>query len=222
MTILSGNAVEVLKTLEPESVDLCFTSPSPLGHDNYGIGSLTGSEKYIEALVDVFEQVHRVLKPSGCMWIQMGDYHIEGELPCIPEQLLMSLKYHWFIRSKLIWHRTEKFEMQEDYNRFVRDWEYLFFLTKSKDHYFNNPKNRVIASVLGAPYEKPKFLESGFPKSLIAFAISKSCPLNGVVLDVFGGSGTTAVVAKEMGRPYIMIDINMDRVLEMKARLGEK
>jgi site-specific DNA-methyltransferase (adenine-specific) len=222
LTVIHGNAVEVLRTLPEESIDLIFTSPSPLGHDDYGIGSLTSSEKYIRALMDVFEEVNRVLKQEGSIYLEMGDYHYYGDLPCIPEQLLLQLKRLYYVRSKLIWHRTEKFEMQEEYNRFARDWEYLYFLTKSKDHYFNNPKNKILYSILGAPYEKPTGSESGFPKSLIAFAISKSCPPNGVVLDPFGGTGTTGVVAKEMNRDYIMIDLNFDRVLEMRARLDEK
>ena len=44
----------------------------------------------------------------------------------------------------------------------------------------------------------------------------------GMILDPLADSCTTAVVAKRMGRPYIMIDIDFEKVLAAKARLGEK
>ncbi len=46
------------------------------------------------------------------------------------------------------------------------------------------------------------------PEKLIAKLIIASCPKNGLVLDIFAGSGTTAVVAKKLGRKYIAIEQN--------------
>ena len=47
-----------------------------------------------------------------------------------------------------------------------------------------------------------------------------SCPKNGVILDPLADSGTTGVVAKRMGRKFIMVDISYDKVLAMRGRLG--
>ena len=63
---------------------------------------------------------------------------------------------------------------------------------------------------------------SGFPEKIIERCITLTCPPKGVVLDCLADSGTTGVVAKRMGRDYILIDIEYEKVLAMKARLGEK
>jgi DNA modification methylase len=51
-----------------------------------------------------------------------------------------------------------------------------------------------------------------FPEGLIEPHIKSSCPENGVVLDPFIGSGTTAVVAEQLDRDWIGIDLNKDYV----------
>src|SRR5262249_10525704 len=45
-----------------------------------------------------------------------------------------------------------------------------------------------------------------FPESLVETCIKASCPAEGVVLDPFLGSGTSAVVAQRLGRRFIGID----------------
>jgi len=47
-----------------------------------------------------------------------------------------------------------------------------------------------------------------FPEDLVEPMILAGCPQEGIVLDPFMGSGTTAVVAKKLGRNYIGIELN--------------
>lgn len=47
-----------------------------------------------------------------------------------------------------------------------------------------------------------------FPTELVKPCILAGCPENGIVLDPFFGSGTVGVVAKQLNRNYIGIDIN--------------
>jgi adenine-specific DNA methylase len=47
-----------------------------------------------------------------------------------------------------------------------------------------------------------------FPETLVEPMIEAGCPKDGVVMDVFSGSGATCAVAKRMGRSYIGFDIN--------------
>ena len=51
-----------------------------------------------------------------------------------------------------------------------------------------------------------------FPKELIKTPIDANCPLEGVVLDPFMGSGTTAIVSKELGRNYVGIELNEEYI----------
>lgn len=75
--IICGNSIEVLKTLADNCVDMCVTSPPYYGLRDYGESGQIGMEQtpqeYIEHLTEIFMEVHRVLKPTGTLWINIGD-----------------------------------------------------------------------------------------------------------------------------------------------------
>lgn len=75
--ILCGDAVECLKTLSDESVDMCVTSPPYYGLRDYDedgqIGVEQSPQAYIDRLVSVFDEVYRVLKKDGTLWLNIGD-----------------------------------------------------------------------------------------------------------------------------------------------------
>jgi DNA modification methylase len=60
-----------------------------------------------------------------------------------------------------------------------------------------------------------------FPESLAELCVKAGCPVGGVVLDPFGGSGTTALVAAKLGRKFISIDVNTTYVTMQKRRLKD-
>lgn len=79
---LVGNALDVLRTLPPSSVQLCVTSPPYWGKRSYHggnhadeIGLEPTPDEYLAKLVDIFMEVHRVLKDDGTLWINIGDTH---------------------------------------------------------------------------------------------------------------------------------------------------
>ena len=76
-TLLTGDAKQQLQNLEDESVQMCITSPPYYGLRDYEHNGQIGLEesptRYIERLVDVFEQVKRVLKDDGTLWLNIGD-----------------------------------------------------------------------------------------------------------------------------------------------------
>jgi DNA modification methylase len=59
-----------------------------------------------------------------------------------------------------------------------------------------------------------------FPPDLIAPCILAGCPDNGVVLDPFAGTGTTAVVASQHHRKSILIELNPEYVALARQRLN--
>ncbi len=59
------------------------------------------------------------------------------------------------------------------------------------------------------------------PKKLATILITAGCPQGGVVLDPFCGSGTVLVVAKELGRNYIGIDVVREYCDMAEVRLRE-
>jgi len=76
--IMFGNVEDVLGSLETESVDCCVTSPPywrlrAYSDDPREIGKEATPEEYVERLVGVFREVRRVLKPTGTVWLNLGD-----------------------------------------------------------------------------------------------------------------------------------------------------
>lgn len=60
-----------------------------------------------------------------------------------------------------------------------------------------------------------------FPRKLITPMILAGCPVGGVVLDPFMGSGTTALVARDLGRQYIGSELNPEYVAIAERRLSQ-
>ena len=75
--ILTGDALEQLRKLPPESVHTCVTSPPYYNLRDYGaagqIGNEASVEEYLQSLVSVFHEVRRVLRTDGTLWVNMGD-----------------------------------------------------------------------------------------------------------------------------------------------------
>jgi len=61
-----------------------------------------------------------------------------------------------------------------------------------------------------------------YPPKLIETPILAGCPKNGIVLDPFIGSGTTAIVAKNLSRKFIGIELNPEYVILAKKRISER
>lgn len=72
-----GDCLDVLAGMEPDSVDCVVTSPPYWGLRDYGVDGQIGLEptlgEHLEKMVEVFEAVKRVLKPTGTCWINYGD-----------------------------------------------------------------------------------------------------------------------------------------------------
>lgn len=77
--ILSGDCRTVLPTIETGSVDICVTSPPYLKQRAYGrdedheIGREETVADYVNTLADVFDEVRRILRPHGWLWLNIGD-----------------------------------------------------------------------------------------------------------------------------------------------------
>jgi DNA modification methylase len=76
-TIYHGSALDILKTLPDEFVNCCVTSPPYWGLRDYGIEGQLGLEKtperYVLKMVQIFQQVKRVLRNDGTLWLNLGD-----------------------------------------------------------------------------------------------------------------------------------------------------
>jgi len=75
--IYQGDCIEILPTLDAESVQCCVTSPPYYSLRDYGCAGQIGleptPEAYVEKLVAVFTEVKRVLRDDGTVWLNLGD-----------------------------------------------------------------------------------------------------------------------------------------------------
>ena len=87
-----------------------------------------------------------------------------------------------------------------------------FYRTKSGRAYDYRPKRnkRDVWTVTTKPYKGAHF--ATFPPDLIEPCVLAGCPVGGVVLDPFAGSGTTGMVAKQNGRDFVLIELNEEYV----------
>lgn len=69
---------------------------------------------------------------------------------------------------------------------------------------------RTVWTVPSQPYPESHF--ATFPEDLIKPCILAGCPVGGIVLDPFAGSGTTGQVALELGRKAILIELNPEYI----------
>lgn len=76
---------------------------------------------------------------------------------------------------------------------------------------------RSVWTVATKPYKGAHF--ATFPPDLIRPCILAGCPKDGTVLDPFGGSGTTALVALEEGRKAVLCELNSDYIALAHKRL---
>ena len=80
--ILTGDVLDMLATLDDESVHCVVTSPPYWGLRDYGVAGQIGLEPdyrdYITKLVKVFREVRRVLRTDGTAWVNLGDGYAGG------------------------------------------------------------------------------------------------------------------------------------------------
>jgi len=270
ITIYKGDCREVLANLPDQSVDCCVTSPPYFGLRDYGRKSQIGleptPEEFVEALVEVFREVRRVLSDDGTVWLNLGDSYKNKQLIGIPWRVAFALQADgWYLRQDIIWSKPNPMaESVQD--RCTKSHEYIFLLSKISKYYFDiepireviKPTNKGEASVResgdsktrnrkhwGVPHEPKNVIRkyeqikgankrsvwnvptkglseahfAVYPPELIEPCILAGCPEGGTVLDPFGGSGTTGMVADRLNRNSIMVELNDDYVQIAQNRI---
>lgn len=75
--VIVGDVRDGLRTLADNSIHCCVTSPPYWGLRDYGVDGQLGlegtPEEFTAAMVEVFEEVRRVLRPDGTLWLNIGD-----------------------------------------------------------------------------------------------------------------------------------------------------
>lgn len=230
MQIIHGSAMEVLKTLPENSVDVVYTCPSPFGYYE-NEPNLVGGEKrmidYVENLKHICNACRSVLKNTGSLFIQVPDVFTgHWDLAGVPMAFEYTMKTgsDLLLTDRLIWHRTENRKIKNHGVGFLKNYEIIFHFVKNIFEYYYNEKSKYVrTSVFSYPLEDSYYtneFDSGLPYQLSEMVIDTTCPPNGVILDPLCGSGKVGVVAKKMNRDFIGIDIDLETVEACRIRLS--
>jgi len=142
-------------TSRPESTRLvCRKCGAWLGQ----LGLESTPEMFVEHLVEIFDEVKRVLKPTGNLFVNIDDTYLwrsfgngkQRSLALVPELFALKMVYEkgWVLREKIIW--AKKVYIHNDQttvgngmpepvkNRFAHVWEYIFHFTKRPSKYYFN------------------------------------------------------------------------------------
>lgn len=97
--IMRGDSLKKLRILPNKLVDCCVTSPPYWSLRDYGIKGQLGLERtpeeYVDKLVEIMNEVKRVLKDDGTLWLNIGDTFAGAGLhPEVPAENSMQRSNH--------------------------------------------------------------------------------------------------------------------------------
>jgi site-specific DNA-methyltransferase (cytosine-N4-specific) len=128
----------------------------------------------------------------------------------------------WYLRNDIIWYKPNC-QPESVKDRLTVAHEYLFLFTKSEHYFFdqnairertadgNGLKNkRTVWSINTEPCPEAHF--AVFPKELVRPCLLAGSRPNDIVLDPFYGTGTVGLVAKELGRRCVGIELKDDYI----------
>jgi site-specific DNA-methyltransferase (adenine-specific) len=144
----------------------------------------------------------------------------------VPWRLAFALQEDgWYLRADIVWNKPNAMpESVKD--RPTRAHEYLFMFAKSERYYYDrnaiiepNGRNcRSVWNVNTLGFAGAHF--ATFPPKLIEPCIKASTRSRDFVLDPFFGSGTVGLVAANLGRRYVGIELHPEYVAMAASRLG--
>jgi len=239
MTIHIGDCLDVLPTLERESVDLVVADPP------YNIGIDYGSGRKADRRDDYdlwcgkwIYWCYRALKPHGSLWVISGQEH-GADIDIAIQRTGMAM------RNRITWHETFGVYC---HNKFGRTSRPIYYAVENPKRFtFNKaavtvpsarqekygdrraaPGGKIMGDVwqinrvCGTFKERVEGVPTQLPEELVSRIIAVSSNPGDVVLDPFAGSGTIPAVAAKLGRSPIGIELNPAYADIAEARLTAK
>jgi DNA modification methylase len=143
--LILGDNLEILKTLDSESVDLIYLDPPFFSNRNYEViwgdeGEVRsfqdrwsgGMEHYISWLKERVAEMHRILKPTGSIFLHC-DWHANAE---IKVEILNKIFGQNNFRSEIIWRRKGGSALA-GMNELSSATDTIYYFSKSSDYIFN-------------------------------------------------------------------------------------
>ncbi len=193
--LLVGDFREACQEMAPESVDVIITDPPY-------------PQEYLGLFGDLAETAARILKPGGSLLAMTG----QSYLPDVMSLILPHLRYHWMVayltpggQSAQLWQRQV--------NTF---WKPVLWFVKGD--YTGAWVGDVAKS---EPNDNDKrYHQWGQSESGMQDLVARFSSPGDTILDPMMGAGTTGVAAIGLGRRFIGIDLDADKVTLATGRLA--
>jgi DNA modification methylase len=230
--VINDDCLKYMQSLPNNCIDCILTSPPynfGIDYGNYYSDHNTW-DSYFNMMNEIIEEMYRILTTGGRVVFNIQPFFSDY----IPSHHVLS---HIFLRHKFIW-RNEILWEKNNYTARYTSWgswkspssPYLKYTHEFIEVYcketikHNNRRNEkpditdeeFKSSVIGkwsiAPERNMKKYNHNamFPEKLVEKALKIFTFPNDVVLDPFGGVGTTALVCKRINRRYISIDVSKE------------
>jgi DNA modification methylase len=248
--VILGDCLEVMRTMEENSVDLTVTSPP---YDN-----LRTYNGYTFDFEGIAKELFRVTKDGGVVVWVVGDATIKGsETGTSFKQALYFKKIGFNLHDTMIWEKQTFTATGALKTRYAQVFEYMFIFTKGKIKTFNPIKDRPTKGIrkkhgtvrqidgttkkqssIGKIYtdkeaqrfnvwrintevsNNNRFHPAQFSEKLAEDHILSWSNEGDTVLDPMAGSGTTLKMAKKNNRSYIGIEISQEYIDIINERLS--
>ena len=243
--IINGNSLEILKKIPSKSFDLVFADPPynmqigkrlkrPDDSKVYGVNDkwdqFSDFEHYDNFSKTWLKECKRVLKDNGSIWV-IGTYHNIFRLGYYIQNL------NYWILNDVIWRKNNPMPNFKG-TRFTNAHETLIWASKNKrsKYTFNYQSLKCLNDDLQMRSDwtvpicngKERLKKNGKkvhstqkPESLLYRIILATTNKGDVIFDPFLGTGTTAVVAKKLGRRYFGIEKDRRYFESAKERINK-
>jgi ParB/RepB/Spo0J family partition protein len=133
-TIVHGDAFDVIKSIEDESVDLWLTSPPYASVKSYGEDvCVVSPDEYVDWILPLMKQIHRTLKPTGSLILNINDCVVNKQRhPYVHELIFRSTKEtHIKLYDTYFW--IKKGTLPTGNEKRLNNWtEYLIHFCKDE------------------------------------------------------------------------------------------
>ena len=202
---------DVKKLMGDDMADMVFTDPP--WNVNYGavdkdnaqgykprtiINDFMGTEEFKEFMFSAFKCMNEVSKAGACTYVVMSAQEWGNMMLTLAQN-----DYHW--SSTIIWNKDRLVLSRKDYHT---KYEPIWYGWKAGSR-LCPLKDRKQSDVWD--FDRPTKSEEHptmKPVGLVARAVQNSSKKDNVVLDLFGGSGTTLIACEQMDRSCCMMELD--------------